>query len=173
MSQKVSVSVVAGDITRMKVDALITAINSGGLWFGCIDGAIQRAAGNMFHQQAANVMPLRDGQIVVARSHHGHNAAFGNVIFVVDDLKRPLHEVVLGGLQAASDAGFKSVSLPTIRMGVMLGVVEKSVAEAITEMSAGVRQFLGRNPNTSLGNIVFVVYNDPKTQSLLREAMPE
>lgn len=169
---KTSVTVVSGDITRTKADALITAINSGGMWFGGIDGVINRAAGNLFHQQAANAMPLRDGQTVVARSSgRAHDGAFANVVFVVDDLKRPLQKIIYNGLKAASDTGFKSVSLPTIRMGVMLGVVEKSVNEAVSEMTKGVRKFLGENPDTTLKSITFVVYNDPKTQSLLQKAL--
>ncbi|MBI2062436.1 MAG: hypothetical protein HYT64_01985 [Candidatus Yanofskybacteria bacterium] len=80
-------------------------------------------------------MPLLDGQTVVAfRKGRAHDGAFVNVVFVVDDLKRPLHQVIYDGLRAASDAGFKSVSLPPVRMGVMLGVVEKSVNEAVAEM---------------------------------------
>lgn len=169
---RTSVSVVSGDIGRVKVDALITAINSGGLWFGGIDSVINRVAGNLFHQQAENTMPLKDGQTVVARSDgRVHGGAFTNVVFVVDDLKRALFEIVYNGLKAASDAGFKSVSLPTIRMGVMLGVVEKSVEEAVAGMSVGVRQFLKKNPNTTLENITFVVYNDLKTQFLLQKAL--
>lgn len=165
------VSIVSGDITRVKADALITAINSGGMWFGGIDGAINRAAGNFFHSQASKVMPLTDGQTVVAHSNgRAHDGAFTNVVFVVDDLQRPLHEIIQSGLQAASDAGFKSASLPTVRMGVMLGVVEKSTKEAVDEMAKGVKKFLATNPSTQLEGITFVVYNDTKTQSLLQAA---
>lgn len=167
---KTSVSVVSGDIARVKADALITAIHSGGLWFGGIDGVINRAAGYLFHSQAAKASPLKDGQIVIAHSNgHAHDGAFTDVIFVVDDLKRPLHEIVYGGLKAASDAGFKSVSLPTVRMGKMLGVVEKSVNEAVAEMAKGVQKFLA--DRNTLKSITFVVYNDPKTQTLLQKAL--
>ncbi len=167
-----SVGVVSGDITRFKVDALITAINSGGMWFGGIDGVINRAAGNLFHSQASKAMPLSDGQVVVARSNgRAFDGAFTNVVFVVDDLQRSLAEVVYDGLKGASNAGFKSVSIPTIRMGVMLGVVEKTLEEAVVGMSKGVRSFLKKNPDTTLEKITFVVYNDKKVQSLLQGAL--
>jgi len=167
------ISVCSGDITRVKADALITAINSGGMWFGGIDGVVQRAAGNLFHAQAQRAMPLTDGQTVVAK--HGkaaHDAAFADVVFVVDDLQQPLRNVVHAGLKAASDAGFKSVSLPTIRMGVMLGAVEKSKQEAINEMAAGIAKFR-KEHSDGLNQITFVVYNDAETESLLRRAMAE
>jgi O-acetyl-ADP-ribose deacetylase (regulator of RNase III) len=168
---KAQVLVVSGDIARIKADALITAINSDGEWFGGIDGVIIRSAGNLFHSQATKAMPLADGQVVVARSNgHAHDGAFTNVVFVVDDLERPLREVVYNGLKAASDAGFKSVSLPTIRMGVMLEIVEKSVNEAVAEMAKGIQKFLAAESNM-LKNITFVVYNDPKTKALLQKAL--
>ena len=133
-----NVFVVPDDISKIKADALITAINSGGLWFGGIDGVIKKVADDLFHSQARKLMSLTDGQTVVARSNGQiHKGAFVNVIFVVDDLKSPLHEIIYNGFKAASDSGFKSVSLPTIRMGVMLGVVEKSVNEAVNEMAKG------------------------------------
>lgn len=170
---KSSVGVVSGDITKFKVDALITAINSGGMWFGGIDSVIQRTSGDYFHKQAAAAMPLKDGQTVVARCSpsFGNSNGFRHVVFVVDDLRRSLAEVVYDGLKGASDAGFKSVSLPTIRMGVMLGAVEKTLEEAVVGISTGVRSFLKKNPDTSLESITFVVYNDKKIQSLLQSAL--
>lgn len=169
----IQVSVVSGDIARVSSDALITAINSGGMWFGGIDGVINRVAGSLFHTQAGEAMPLKDGQTVVARSNgHAHNVgAFKNVVFVVDDLQQPLRQIVYNGLEAASGAGFVRVSLPTIRMGVMLGMVEKSLDEAVSEMATGVRKFLADNLKTSVRSITFVVYNDQHTQFLLNSAL--
>lgn len=166
-----NVTVLSGDISAVKADGLITAINSGGMWFGGIDGVIMKSVGGQFHEQAKGAMPLKDGQVVVARGGSGTvRAAFQNVIFVVDDLKQPLHNIVLAGLRAAEANGMKSVTLPTIRMGVMLGVVEKSVTEAIAEMSLGIDKFLGEYPESAL-RITFVVYNDAPTQRLLEDAM--
>ena len=88
-----------GDITRAPADAIITAVNSGGMWFGGIDGAIQNVAGNHYHTQASEEMPLNNLQTIITkgdrRNHHGE---FDNVIFVVDDLQSPLDEVVYNGL---------------------------------------------------------------------------
>lgn len=164
------VTVVSGDISKVKADALITAINSGGVWFGGIDGVIGRVAGNLFHSQAGNKMPLRDGQTVVAYGNINNRGAFANVVFVVDDLERPLHEIVYDGLKAASVAGFTTVTLPTVRMGVMLGVVEKSTEQAVQEMAKGVKRFLDDYSATSIKSITFVVYSDQKTQTLLENA---
>lgn len=163
------VRVLGGDIASVEADALITAINSGGMWFGGIDGVIQRCAGSMFHEQAAQ-SELTDGAVVIAHSTDVHNGQFKNVIFVVDDLQQPLRNIVLAGLRAADLAGFKSVTLPTIRMGVMLGVVEKGRFEAIKEIGEAIRQAVADDP-VSLENVSFVVYNDPQTEALLRKEL--
>ena len=116
-------------------------------------------------------MPLDDGQVIVARSNgSAHSGAFKNVVFVVDDLKRPLHKVIYDGLCGARKSGLKTVCIPTIRMGVMLGVVEKNTDEAVSEMAKGVREFLTKHPE-ALENITFVVYNDSLIQALLEKAL--
>jgi O-acetyl-ADP-ribose deacetylase (regulator of RNase III) len=162
-----------GDISQVKADALITAINSGGMWFGGIDGVIQRSAGSMFHQQAQNALPLQHGQTVVAKGDAQHDGAFKNVVFVIDDLEGRLADVVYNGLKAASDAGFTSVTLPTIRMGVMLGAVEKSVDEAVDEMAEGVRRFKADYTDSALSDIKFVVYGDESVENKLREMLAD
>lgn len=169
---KTSIAVISGDISQVGADALVTAINSGRCWFGGIDGVIQRVAGNLFHSQADKVSPLEDGQAIVAYGRYYPNkGAFKNVVFVVDDLRQRLREIIYAGLKAASDAGFKTVSIPTIRMGVMLGSVEKSTEEAVNEMRTGVLWFLKNNPDTQISSITFVVYSDEKTRCLLEEAL--
>lgn len=161
------ISVKSGDIAREPSDALITAINSSGIWSGGIDGVIQRLAGNYFHSQARAVGPLKHGQVIVAVGNEKTRAAFKNVVFVVDDLHGPLRNIVYVGLVSAAERGFTSVTLPTIRMGMMLGAVEKSLEEAVTEISEGVRRFLKEKPKSSLETITFVVYNDTTIEAAL------
>lgn len=165
-------NVLEGDIAQVSSDAIITAVNSEGMWAGGIDGVIMRVAGGFFHAQAQKALPLKQGDTVVALgATHEHRGAFKNVVFVIDDLRAPLGEVVENGLGAASLAGFASVTLPTIRMGVMLGAVEKSTAEAIDQMVSGVKRFLRENPDTSIQSLSFVVYRDPETAALLRQRL--
>lgn len=168
-SSPVRVEVVNGDIAQIKADVLITAINSGGMWFGGIDGVIERHANNMFHVQAAR-QELHDGMTVVAKANgKQHGGEFGDVVFVVDDLLQPLRNIVAAGLKAADGAGYKSVTLPTMRMGVMLGVIEKAPEQAVSEMALGLSSVIGEFKN--LESVTFVVYNDSKTENILRTAL--
>lgn len=168
---KPRVVVINGDIRYLKVDALITAINSGGVWAGGIDGVIARTAGAQYHKQAAAALPLEHGQTVHAKRQCQHAGEFRDVIFVIDDLQGPLRDIVYAGLEAANKAGLRHVSLPTIRMGVMLGQVEDGPKEAVLQMALGVWGFLGTYPDTTLETITFVVYDNPTVRRLLTDSL--
>ncbi len=166
------VKVVIGDIAKISADALIAPINSGGVWCGAIDDVIRESAGNQFHKQAREAVPLKDGQTVIARAQSAYlkGESFGDVVFVIDDLLRPLREVVTAGLKAADAAGYKSVTVPTMRLGVMLGTVEKTAAQAINELAIGATAFLAGNPK-AVKLITFVVYRDSETKAALDAAL--
>ena len=165
--------VVEGDITQIPTPAIMTAINSDGLWFGGVDGAIQRVAGNRYHSQAAAARPLYDLQTIVAKGNSKtHSGKFNDVVFVVDDLESSLDKVVYKGLEAAHQEGYPKILVPAIRMGVMAGVVEKTAKETIDRLGQGINDFL-RNygANTKLENLTFVVYRDPKAMQQLGQGL--
>lgn len=174
----VDLYVVQGDITQLPGDAVMTAINSGGLWFGGIDGAIQRSAGNKYHSQAAAQMPLKNLDVVVAKGEKStHKGQFDDVVFVVDDLQSPLNDIVYKGLEASHKEGYKTLLVPAIRMGVMAGAYEKTPQETVEKIATGIRDFMADyGQDTGLETITFVVYSDPNLIKLLEEgltALPE
>ena len=107
-----------GDLSQIKTDALITCVNSAGAWFGAIDSVIGRQ-GN-FHSYIDRNRLTQGTTHIVSKKRAGPAAPWENVIFVIDDLGCPLAELVTNGLVTAANAGCKNVSLPTMRMGVML-----------------------------------------------------
>ncbi len=161
-----NVNVVNDDITQVKADALITAINSSGMWFGGLDSAIQRSSGAQFHAQAQAAMPLKDGQVVYAPVQAATNGAFGAVVFIIDDLQKPLYELVTAGLEETVRHELTSVSIPTIRTGVMAGVFE-SRQKALSDLGIAVNDFVEKNPN-KLDVINIVVYGNEADRLLLR-----
>lgn len=88
-------------------------------------------------------------------------------------MQGPLNEIIYNGLAGASVAGYRSVVLPTIRMGVMLGTVEKTVGEATRQMAEGVRRFMADEPNTSIEDVTFVVFRDAAIASALRSGLQQ
>jgi len=162
------VEVLSGDITQVSAEALITAINSEGMWFGGIDGAIRRCAGGVFHSQAA-LNPLSDGETVFAPSERKHGGSFESVLFVVDDLRRPLCDIVAIALQEAERLRLSSVTLPTIRTGVMAGIYEPTVRAALDEMATAILQFVATSPQ--MRQISVVVYNDETSMQHLKKVL--
>lgn len=162
-----SVNVVNNDITQVKADALITAINPSGLWFGGLDSAIQRTSGTQFHAQAQAAMPLKDGQVVFAPALAATNGAFDAVLFVVDELKTPLYELVMVTLEEAVKHELMQVSIPTIRTGVMAGVFEPR-QKALSDLGIAVNDFVQKNPG-KLDAINIVVYSNEGDRMFLRQ----
>ena len=67
-------------------------------------------------------MPLHDGQVVVAKGNRNdHYGSFNDVVFVVDDLRQPLANLIRNALDAVKQQGYTSVAMPMFRTGVMLG----------------------------------------------------
>lgn len=153
-------TIIAGDISKVESNAIITAINSSGMWFGGIDGVIQRVVGNHFHSQASNKMPIKNEDVIFAKGKG--TSAFENVIFVVDDLQSPLRNIIYNGLIEANKNQCKVVSIPAIRTGVMLGEVEKNMKEAVHEIATGIKNFENEFSNsTNIEEVIFVVYQNP------------
>ncbi len=165
----------SGDIALVNADAFITAINSGRMWFGGVDGAIQSVAGMYYHNQAAKE-ELIDLKVVVARGdHNNHKGKFDNVVFVVDDLRSELRNIIARGLEEADSAGFKTVAIPAIRTGVMLGIIEKSLEQVVDEWIMGVKRYVGRKTvkgqDPGIQTIAFVTYSNPELEEILTKAL--
>ncbi|EKD93018.1 MAG: hypothetical protein ACD_28C00275G0001, partial [uncultured bacterium] len=63
---KALVKVLSCDIGQTPAKGLITAVNSGEMWYGGIDRVIETNAGSMFHSQLRSI-PLVDGKAIVAK----------------------------------------------------------------------------------------------------------
>ncbi|GHO69368.1 hypothetical protein KSC_082600 [Ktedonobacter sp. SOSP1-52] len=162
-----NVTILPGDITVVPADALITLINSGGIWGGGVDRAIMQKAGQQFHQIAAQHMPnpIRQGDVIFADgSRIQHSGAFRNVIFVIDDLQLSLEDLVKEALEVAFVRGLQNVSLPLMRTGLMAGMVEKTPEEVAYQMSEAIKEVAATHPSQTM-EIKIVIYVDPQQWS--------
>ena len=161
------ISVIDGDITAVPAQALITAINSSGMWFGGIDGVIMRAAGDQFHAQAADALRIdRSVKAVVAKQRGWHYGNFVDVVFVIDDLEEPLNVIVRRSLTVAGDAGYHIVSMPLIRFGVMRdvgGTSESKLRDIVMAIEGAQNDVKNRIEKLSV-----VVYGDLALSAQLR-----
>lgn len=116
------VTVVQGDITEQRVDAIVNAANERMRGGGGVDGAIHRAAGPALLEECKQRFPsgLPTGQ---AGWTHGHGLRARWVIHVVGPIhgvgdRSQLVSCYANALSVADELGCSSVAFPLVSAGV-------------------------------------------------------
>ncbi len=126
---------VKGDITKLRVDAIVNAANPSLLGGGGVDGAIHRAAGPELKSECLELRRtkypkgLPRGEAVITKGYelpakfviHTVGPRFG-----VDD-ETLLENCYLNSLKLADEKRFESVAFPSISTGVYGFSIEKAV----------------------------------------------
>ena len=114
--------VLCGDITRLKVDAIVNAANTSLLGGGGVDGAIHRAAGRGLLDECRRVGGCPTGE---ARLTRGYDLPAEFVIHAVGPVFRGatsdavlLRSAYESALRLAEDAGIESMAFPCVSTGV-------------------------------------------------------
>ena len=167
------ISVVLGDITTLKVDAIVNAANAGLRGGGGVDGAIHRAAGLGLLQEIIEKYP--DGIVVgEAVATFAHNLKAMYVIHTVGpryyldgvDHARLLADAYRNSIRVATELGCKSIAFPAISTGVYgyprVEATQIAVKTVREEVTAG----------TELQEIIFCCFDqataDCYTQEMTR-----
>src|SRR4051812_25566778 len=120
---KDSIGVVEGDITKLKVDAIVTAANERMLGGGGVDGAIHRAAGPGLYEECKNVPEVSPGvrcPTGEARITGGYELPAKHVIHTVgpvwhggnDHEEEKLAACYRNSLELAVANGVKTIAFP-------------------------------------------------------------
>lgn len=148
--------VVIGDLGTTDADALITLVNSGGMWFGAIDGIIQRHG--TFHHAINGDMSEGATHVAESETYSRHGACpWERIIFVIDDLRLPLADLVEAGLERADALGCKTVVIPAMRMGVMLNAGPEG-EQSLESKCRAIVEGVGRQPYQHIQEVKLVVY---------------
>ena len=161
-----------GDITRLKVGAIVNAANSSLLGGGGVDGAIHRAAGPELLAECRTLGGCPTGQ---ARITRGYKLPARFVVHTVGPVwnggKRGeetlLADCYRNALKLAAEHGARTVAFPAISTGVYRFPPDRACAIAVKT----VRDFLAQN--AAIEKVAFVCFGEETYELYRRELAQE
>ncbi len=165
------VKIIMGDITELKVDAIVNAANSRLAGGGGVDGAIHRAAGRQLLEECRTLGGCKAGQ---AKITGGYNLPARYVIHTVGPVwhggrsgeEELLASCYRNSLIAAKDNGMRTIAFPSISTGAYRFPIEKAASIAMT----AVKVFLKDNPGV-FDKVIFVLFSE-RDLAVYKEVKP-
>ncbi|HKO56532.1 MAG TPA: O-acetyl-ADP-ribose deacetylase [Thermoanaerobaculia bacterium] len=154
-----------GDITKLKVDAIVNAANSSLQGGGGVDGAIHRAAGPELVMESRALAPCPTGE---ARITRGYRLPARWVIHTVGPVWRGgdadedalLASCYRNSLRLAAGHDVRSIAFPAISCGIYSFPVDRATEIAVRETRAHVG---------NIERVIFVAFGDDVASAYERE----
>ena len=159
-----TIEIFKGDITKLKVDAIVNAANSSLLGGGGVDGAIHRAAGPKLLEECKKLNGCKTGGAKITK---GYNLQSKFVIHTVGPIwnggnyneDELLTNCYLNSLKLAVENKIKTIAFPAISTGVYGFPLERAAQIAIK----AVKKFI--QSDKSIQKIIFVCFDDRAYQT--------
>ena len=152
------IQVLKGDITKLKVDAIVNAANTSLLGGGGVDGAIHRAAGKELVEECRTLNGCKTGQSKITK---GYNLPAKYVIHTVGPVwhggnkieRELLKSCYETALNLAKENGIKTLAFPSISCGIYHFPLE----EACKIATDTVKEFISQN--SCFEKVIFIDIN--------------
>ncbi|MGC8777072.1 MAG: O-acetyl-ADP-ribose deacetylase [Candidatus Caldatribacteriaceae bacterium] len=166
-------SLIQGDITRQKTEAIVNAANARLAGGGGVDGAIHRAGGPKIAEECRKIGGCPTGKAVITG---GGNLQAKYVIHAVGPIYRGgkhneaelLRSAYLSSLTLAKERAIASLSFPSLSTGAYGYPVKEAARVALQT----ILDFMAENPEGPPREIVFVLYT-PQDLEVYRETLQE
>jgi O-acetyl-ADP-ribose deacetylase (regulator of RNase III) len=167
------IQIIRGDITKLKVDAIVNAANSSLMGGGGVDGAIHRAGGPAILEECKKIIDkqgdCRAGEAVITTAG---NLPAKFVIHTVGPIwsggnngeSIKLASCYVNSLRLALENGLHSIAFPNISTGIY-GFPKKQASEIAVKT---VSEFLGENASVKVHFVCFDEENFLLYQSLIK-----
>jgi O-acetyl-ADP-ribose deacetylase (regulator of RNase III) len=161
------IEVVKGDITKVKVDAIVNAANSSLMGGGGVDGAIHRAGGSAILEECKKIVAkqggCKTGEAVITTAG---NLPAKYVIHTVGPVwkggnnneKNKLADCYLNSLRLAVENDCKIIAFPNISTGVYCFPKEEAAEIAVDT----IQKFLSHN--NAIEKVIIVCFDDENFQ---------
>lgn len=163
----IKLEIVKGDITKLKMDAIVNAANSSLLGGGGVDGAIHRAAGPTLLEECRKLNGCETGE---AKITNGYNLPAKFVIHTVGPVwnggeyneDNLLESCYKNSLKLAVENKIKTIAFPAISTGLYGFPLERATQIAIKI----VKEFISTKPGIT--KVIFICF-DTKTESVYKK----
>jgi len=151
------IKIVKGDITELKVDAIVNAANNKLVMGGGVAGAIKRKGGKVIEDEAVKAGPIKIGEAVATSagnlpSKYVIHAATMDMSFQTDEIK--IRDSARNALKVAEELKINSLVFPALGCGVggfpLLASAKIMAQEVLKHLRKG---------KTSLKEITFCLYD--------------
>ncbi|HLC06558.1 MAG TPA: macro domain-containing protein [Candidatus Babeliales bacterium] len=161
------ITIVQGDITQQKVDAIVNAVNEDLSHGGGVAAAIAKAAGPEL-QKYSHAMPIMSGgkrcptgKAVITPAFNLEKVGVKKIVHATGprgdtpNKEQLLRDAYLNSLQVAQDNGLKSIAFPAISTAIF----GYDINEATPVAFAAVSDFVKTHPGV-FNEVRFVLYSD-------------
>lgn len=164
---KSKIEVIKGDITKLKVDAIVNAANGSLLGGGGVDGAIHDAAGSKLLEECRGLGGCKTGQSKITGGYHlpaKHVIHTVGPIWYGGEMNEPeqLASCYKTSLQLAVDNNIQTIAFPAISCGIFGYPIDDATEIAVRETI----NFL--KANDSIQKVYFVCFGQDTYQAYLR-----